>query len=145
MKTFISLSFVIIGFCSFALFKEKRKAPITLNEAVTLAEKFIKDNGYTKSRADTSKLSPELMDQFRGSLKKVLKTRRNTLHPKAFCYTENDTQFAIGFLSKSEKMRRMDSARKNSDLDGRSVIVMKDGSIVRMAHKDPLFSSWIKF
>lgn len=109
-----------------------------------LAEQFIIDNGYSQLPADKSKLSYELFDQFENNVDSLLKTRYNTLHTKAFCIGEGQDRWDVGFLSTSVDLNKLDSAQRETNLSGRAVIVMKDGKEIRIAHKEPLFSSFIK-
>ncbi|HLG02297.1 MAG TPA: hypothetical protein VI731_01800 [Bacteroidia bacterium] len=117
---------------------------MTKGQAVKLAEQFIKRNGYTTSPADTSKISYELNDQYENRIDSVLKRRYNTLQPKAFCIKEVNDSWHIGFLSTSVDLSKLDSIQRQSNLPGRAVIVMKNGSEIRMAHKDPLFAYFKK-
>lgn len=122
----------------------KTKEPITKEEAIQLAEQFIIDNGYTNLPADKSKLSFELFDQNKINVDSILKHRYNTLKPKAFCISEDKDLWNVGFLSNKVDLNRLDSIQRQSNLSGRAVIVMKDGKAIRIAHKTPLFSYFIK-
>lgn len=118
---------------------------LTQEQAIKLAEKFIIDNGYTSLPADKSKISYELLDQLGdNNVDSILKWRHNTLQLKAFCISEDNDRWDIGFLSTKIDISKLDSIQLNSNLSGRAVIVMKNGKEVRMAHKDPLFSKWKK-
>ncbi len=123
------------------LFKQK---DISEMEAIKLAEEFIKVNGYTKYPADTSKLSYEFLYDSEESVKSILKKRHNSLQPKAFCVFKNDDRWNIGFVSSKINLSKLDSAQINGNLTGKSVTMNLDGSEIRMAHKDPLFSKWRK-
>ena len=117
---------------------------MTKEQAVKLAEQFIIDNGYTNFPADKSKLSYELFDQYENNVDSILKRRHNTLQPKAFCISEDKDRWDVGFLSTGVDLSKLDSAQRQTNLSGRAVIVMKDGKEIRIAHKDPLFSYFIK-
>lgn len=117
---------------------------MTKEQAVKLAEQFIIDNGYTNLPADKSKLSYELFDQYENNVDSILKRRHNTLQPKAFCISEDKDRWDVGFLSTGVDLSKLDSIQRQTNLSGRAVIVMKDGKEIRIAHKDPLFSYFIK-
>ncbi len=117
---------------------------LTKEQAIKLAEKFVVDNGYTNLAADKSKLSYELFDRYENNIDSILKHRKNTLHLKAFYIGESADRWDVGFLSSSIDLSKLDSIQLNSNLQGRAVIVMKNGKEIRMAHKDPLFSTWKK-
>mgnify|MGYP001407131226 CR=1 FL=1 len=117
---------------------------MTKEQAVKLAEQFIIDNGYTNLPADKSKLSYELFDQYENNVDSILKRRHNTLQPKAFCISEDKDRWDVGFLSTGIDLSKLDSIQRQTNLSGRAVIVMKDGKEIRIAHKDPLFSYFIK-
>lgn len=113
-------------------------------KAVKLAEQFIIDNGYTNLPADKSKLSYELFDHYENNVDSILKQRHNTLQKKAFCISEDKDRWDVGFLSTSVDLSKLNSIQRQTNLSGRAVIVMKNGKEIRIAHKDPLFSYFIK-
>ena len=117
---------------------------MTKEQAVKLAEQFIIDNGYTNLPADKSKLSYELFDRYENNVDSILKRRHNTLQPKAFCISEDKDRWDVGFLSTGVDLSKLDSIQRQTNLSGRAVLVMKDGKEIRIAHKDPLFSYFIK-
>lgn len=117
---------------------------ITKEQAITLAQKFLVDNGYTTQPANNSTLSYELFDQLKKNVDTILSRRYNTLQPKAFCISEDKGRWDIGFLFTDVDPGKLDEKQRNSDLPGRAVIVMKNGKEIRMAHKDPLFSHFRK-
>src|SRR5690348_14980373 len=92
-KIFISVSIVVLMFS----FQSQNK--LTEEQAIQLAEQFIIDNGYTTLPGDKSKMSYELLDQYENNKDSILQRRHNTLQPKAFCISENETEWHIGFLS----------------------------------------------
>lgn len=118
---------------------KNQSASLGKNEAIATAEEFIRDNGYTDLPPKTSKLRNELFDDLEPK-DSVLKYRRNTLQPKAFCISENKTEWHVGFLSSGVNLATLDSSLLDSDLHGRAVIVEKNTHEIRMAHKTPLFS-----
>jgi hypothetical protein len=117
---------------------------LTQDEAIKLAEQFIKDNGYSSFPADTSKLSYEMFDGRENDIEKLLKRRQNMLQDKAFCVAEDDERWNVGFLAADIKLSELDSNQIKTDLPGRAVIVYKNGTEIRMAHKMPAFSYFKK-
>lgn len=118
--------------------------PLTKEQAIVLAEQFVIDNGYTNLPADKSKLSYELFDSNENNVDSILKRRYNSLHPKAFCITERNNRWDIGFLSTGVDLSKLDSIQFQSNLTGRAIIVMRNGKEIRIAHKTPLFSLFEK-
>ncbi|MBL4643492.1 MAG: hypothetical protein JKY44_07875 [Flavobacteriaceae bacterium] len=117
---------------------------LTKEQAIELAEQFIVDNGYTNLPANKTKLNTELFDRYENNVDRVLNRRSNTLHKKAFCFSENKNQWDIGFLSTSVDIKKLDSIKKQTNLSGRAIIVLKNGKEIRIAHKEPLFSYFEK-
>ncbi|WP_299685839.1 hypothetical protein [uncultured Dokdonia sp.] len=111
---------------------------LTKEQAIELAEQYIIDNGYTNSPANKTKLNYELFDG--NDVDKIIARRKNTLRKKAFCISENEERWDVGFLSTSVDLNKLDSEKRKTDLSGRAVIVMKNGKEIRIAHKEPLFS-----
>ena len=129
--------------CVLVLMTAFMQPPLTQDEAIKLAETFVRENGYTSLLGDTSKLSYELFDN-EYTKAEILKRRQNALHPKAFCISEAENHWNIGFLSTIIELDKLDSIEKQTNLEGRSIIVSKDGENIRMAHKTPLFSRFKK-
>jgi hypothetical protein len=140
---YVSLLAMTIPLLTWGLTSCQTKDPMK-EQAIKLAEQFIIDNGYTSLPADKSKLSYELFDQLENNVDSILKRRHNTLQSKAFCISENKDRWNVGFLSTEVNLSKLDSKQRQTDLPGRAVIVMKDGKEIRIAHKDPLFSRFIK-
>jgi hypothetical protein len=138
------VTFVLLGFFLMLITAFKRNEVVTREQAIILAERFVINNGYTSLPADTSKLSYELFDAYNESINSMLKERHNMLHPKAFCISEDDDRWDVGFLSTSINVSKLDSISRQTDLSGRAIIVYKNGKEIRIAHKDPLFSRFEK-
>tara|TARA_B110000908_G_scaffold122749_1_gene143960 strand:- start:76 stop:516 length:441 start_codon:yes stop_codon:yes gene_type:complete len=115
---------------------------LTKEQVIELAEQFIIDNGYTNLPANKTKLNYELFDK--KNKDSVVARRKNKLHKKAFCISERDDRWDVGFLSTNVDLNKIDSTERETDLPGRAVIVMKNGKEIRIAHKDPLFSYFEK-
>lgn len=112
--------------------------------AIKIAEEFVSNNGYCSKIGIKSKLSYELFDGYQASVDSLLKHRQNTIYCKAFCISENKTEWHIGFLSTQLDRRIFDSLSAMTDLPGRCIIVSKKGKQTRMAHKKPLYSHFTK-
>lgn len=117
---------------------------LTQSEVIRLAEQFIAENGYTNTQANKTKLRYELFDRYENNVDSILKHRHNTLQPKAFCISEDEDRWYIGFLSTKVDPNTLDSLQRQTDLPGRAVIVTKNGKDVRIAHKTPRFSFFEK-
>ena len=140
----LTLTIVSIGLVLGLTSAFKTNESLTKEQAISLAEQFVLDNGYTNLPADKSKLSYELFDQYESNFASTLKHRHNTLQPKAFCISEDKDRWDVGFLSVSVDLTKLDSLQRQTNLPGRAVIVMKNGREIRIAHKDPLFSYFKK-
>ena len=114
-------SFLFIGLFFISAIKLSPQKNITEGEAIILAEEFIRINGYTKDKADTTKLQLEFLYDSGESVKDVLKKRYNSLQKKAFCITSNDQGWSIGFLSTKINLSKLDSLSKQGNLSGRGV------------------------
>lgn len=134
---------LLITCCSLLFTCFQTNGSITKEQAVSLAERFIAENGYTTLPANKSTLSRELTDVYE-NIDTLLKYRYNTLHSKAFCFGKNEDSWDIGFLSTTINLNKLDSLARQSNLEGKAVIVSTDGKNIRMAHKTPLFSHFKK-
>lgn len=131
------LCFVILAATAF-----KQSEWLTQQQAVRLAEAFIKDNGYTSAPGDTSKMSFEMLDRLAKNRTDIIKRRHNKLHPQAFFISEDEDYWHIGFLSSRTDIKRID--QQQTDLLGRAVMVEKRGLEVRIAHKTAAFAQFKK-
>lgn len=144
-KRLLIVSALLIGFIavsSAAMVQFDKN--LNQTQAIRVAEDFVRSNGYTSALADKAQLKYELLDRYEKSIDAILKQRRNTLHPTAFCVSEEAERWNIGFLSTEVNIAKLDQAQRQTDLSGRAVIVSKDGRKAWMTHKDPLFSHFIK-
>ena len=138
------LNIILIGFVWGFTSAFQNNNGLTRQQAINLAEQFIIDNGYTNLPGDSLKISFELFDRYEKNYGSILKRRYNTLQPKAFCIYEDEDKWNVGFLASRVNLTQLDSKQLNSDLSGRAVIVMKNNKEIKIAHKDPLFSRFIK-
>lgn len=156
-----TINYLIYVFCGLGLLyacKEAKASPssdpmnrprqertdLTEKQAIQLAEQYVKDNGYTDFPADKTKLSYELMDRTGEDTSDILVRRHNSLHPTAFCISDHDDVWHIGFLATEVYLNNLETIELTNDLQGRAVIVDRKSKKVRMAHKDPLFSLFRK-
>jgi hypothetical protein len=137
-------SIIILGLFWGLTSSFQRTSKLTKKQAIELAEQFIIDNGYTTQPANKSELNKELFDRYESNIDSILIRRSNTLHRKAFCISENEDRWGVGFLSTNIDINKLDSIKRQTNLPGRAVIVMKDGKKIRIAHKEPLFSYFEK-
>ena len=117
---------------------------INQEQAIKLAEDFIRYNGYTIDMADKSKLSYELFDGLLPNDDSIIKHRSNSLHSKAFCISESKEGWHIGFLSTNVNLDKLDSDQRQLELSGRTVFVSKNAEEIRIDHKEPRFSLFRK-
>jgi hypothetical protein len=115
-----------------------------LRKAVSLAEEFVRVNGYTREGADTTKLAAEFLYDDGESKTQIAAKRKNTLDPKAFCFFEHEGEWHIGFLSAKINRDKLNAAEEKADLPGKVVIIAKDLTTIKMAHKKPSFSKFKK-
>jgi hypothetical protein len=85
-------------------------------QAIKLAEQCVVDNGYTLLPTDKSKVSYELFDLDDDGVDNILKRRYNSLQPKAFCVSESDDRWDVGFLSTKVDASGLSSSQRQSDL-----------------------------
>ena len=112
---------------------------IKKEEAIRIAEDFVKINGYTTNPADTTKLSYEFMDNIGyENLGQLLKSRHNTLQAKAYDISKTYYHWYVTFLYTP---KLIDSTRAVS---GRVIIMNRDGKKIYMAHQDVLISPTVK-
>lgn len=119
-------------------------AILSQSEAIKIAEKFVRLNGYTSYEPDKSVLVPELFDGLWENEDSILAHRHNTLLPKASFIREDSTSWHIGFISSRTDKAKLSGIQKWRDIQGRAVIVEKTGREAKMLHKDPLFSYFKK-
>lgn len=139
------LTFVLIGFFLMLITAFKTNEVVTREQAIILSEQFVINNGYTSLPADTSRLRYELFDSQYKNIDSLLKKRHNMLHPKAFCISEDEDRWHVGFLySRKIINHELDSISRQIDLEGRAIIVFKNGENIKIAHKTPVFSRFEK-
>jgi hypothetical protein len=140
-STSVILSFILLIVLTSAAVIDK----ISEQQAIQLAQQFIKDNGYTKAPADRSKIKYELLDAFgNGNIDTILAFRYNELYAEPFAIAEDKDSWDIVFLSTNVDIAKLDSAQLKSDLPSRAVRVSKDGKEINMVHKEPMLSHWRK-
>lgn len=121
-----------------------KRTPEHKEDAIRLAEEFVKRNGYTKAEADKNNFEFEVSDNLiEQDIPATLEKRYNTLHPEAFCILNHDWGWQVGFLHSGVDVSSLDSLELKSDLPGRMVYVYLSGE-VRMSQNVPLFSGFVK-
>ena len=141
MKRIFYLILIIIGVLLQSFSIKQTETEISQNEAIKLAEQFIKDNGYTSENPDKSKINLEMFDL---EINETLKNRHNSLQKKTFCFSKKNGEWHIGFLSTNVNLKKITAEQKNSDLAGRAIKVSFDGKEISIVHKDPRFSFFTK-
>lgn len=104
--------------------------------AIRLAEEFVKRNGYTESPAEKDKLNYEI-EEPSTDIEVILKSRRNTLEPKAFgisSHSKSGEGWTVIFKYNEEYLKTV------TDMDlsnrGRAVTMNSNFEEITMQHKD---------
>jgi hypothetical protein len=140
-KKFIFITTAVLLTGLILSFSVRPNQNLSEKEAIKIAEEFIQNNGYTSLKPDKTKISFELFDE---NLDNILKQRYNTLQPKAFCISTSNDRYDIGFLSTSVNINKLSPTERKSNLSGKAVSISFDGKLIKMEHKDPLFSFFKK-
>ena len=107
---------------------------VSTEMAVQLSERFVRENGYTDAPNDEIKLQLDLESIERAdSRAELLKSRRNTLQPKAIGVKSTDDGWGVAF----DYVDHPGSCRV--------VTINKDGTQIRMQHKDGVRDHWLGF
>ncbi|QDA61924.1 hypothetical protein [Hymenobacter jejuensis] len=142
MNKWLGVLVVLMGLVSRLSSGQTRE--LSQQQAIHLAEMFIQENGYTSAPANRANLTYELFDADEKDINTLLQARRNRLHPKAFCISDDPDNWHVGFLSTSVDLSKLTPTQQQADLSGRAVIVNKRNKEVKLAHKDPRFSLYKK-
>lgn len=143
------LRILLLGLVFELLPISKTYAQLTQEQAIQLAENYIIDNGYTNLPADKSKFSNEHRDEYdsikyENWIEEMLKERHNTIQRKAFCISENEDRWNVGFLFTDVDLDKLDSIQRQADLHGMAVVVYKNGKEIRFGENIPAFSKFKK-
>jgi hypothetical protein len=105
---------------------------ISSERAVEIAERFVRENGYTDApdSAIRSQLDLESIE-WTNDRTELLKARRNTLQPKAIGVKATDGGWGVAF----DYVSHPGSCRV--------VTMEKDGSQIRMKHQDGIREYWL--
>jgi hypothetical protein len=108
--------------------------PLSSEDAVALAERFVLANGYTKASESEVKAQLDLESIERSNRRsELLRDRWNTLEPDALGIKATETGWGVGF----SYMSHPDSCR---------VVTMdQDGGDIRMQHQDGICAFWEGF
>ena len=111
---------------------QQHERPLTQSEAVSLAERFIAQNGYTDLPPDKSKLTHETIE-WESDIDKTLQHRHDTLERRAYGVQSGrkgrESGWTVVFRYKHPGGRLMRS-------NGRAVTMNIDGSEPRVEHVD---------
>jgi hypothetical protein len=108
------------------------KKQISCDEAVILAERFVRENGYTN--APESALRPQLDHEsieWEADRTAILRSRKNTLRPTAIGIKASGGGWGVAF----DYVDHPGSCRV--------VTMKKDGSKMRMQHQDGMREYWV--
>ena len=111
-----------------------RGPPLTCDEAVALAEQFVRENGYTDApdRDIKHRLDGEGLE-WTSDRSEQLRLRRNTLLAKAIGIKATDQGWGVAFEYASDRS------------SCRVVTMAIDGSSLRMQHQDGIREYWAGF
>jgi hypothetical protein len=123
---------------------ESIKTETSEEKAVRLAEEFIARNGYTDAPADKNNLSHETVEFYRNT-EELLKSRHNTLEPKAYGVYHhgrgNEKGWTVVFrysgkvIAEIEKLTNS-ALKGNPTLSGRAVTMNENFENLLVEHKD---------
>ena len=115
--------------------------PINREEAVRIAERFVKQNGYTQykpSAKEAKHLTHEFIEPKSAAV--ALRFRHNTLEPCAYAYGKTGRGGKLGW---TVVFRYAANGRYGKDTaDGRAVSMNRDGSAIRMDHSDAILKAF---
>ncbi len=113
---------------------EEVRHPIAADDAVTLAEQFVRENGYTDAPDNDIKarLDPEGLE-WTSDRSEQLKVRRNTLFAKAVGIRATAEGWGVAFEYVSDRA------------NCRILTMAVDGSRLRMQHQDGIREYWVGF
>lgn len=101
--------------------------PITKEQAIDLAQSFVKDNGYTIVKPNKAKFKEESLERSK-NIDDILNGRHNSLKAKALKSKPYGTGWMVIF-----EYKKPPTHNKNV---GRAVIVGQFGKSLKMAHQD---------
>ncbi len=107
---------------------------VTKKDAITIAERYVRVNGYTEAPADTT--DPRLSyttDEIKGGIEEMLKTRHNTLLPKAVKSTSTRKGWYITFEYTEEAQKAINKHQHTPHKLGALISISPTGSYVEMS------------
>jgi hypothetical protein len=117
---------------------DKTTHKLTENEAITLAEQFVAQNGYTDAPANKSKIAYESLERYT-DIDKMLDFRKNTLKRKAYgiCHkAKRQRGWTIVFEFKNPNSQTSDEKPV-----GRAITMDEFGDKIKMEHCDFFLSA----
>ena len=107
--------------------------PLTLEEVVAVAERFVRDNGYIDAPVDELKARLDFESiEFGANREELLLQRKNSLQPKAIGAKPTSEGWGVAF----------DYFEPQADTC-RVVVMRHDGSEVRVQHQDGIREFWL--
>lgn len=139
------LGFILAAVSFPTVLASQVSTPITEDQAIQIAEKFVIDNGYTDLPPDSSRIRKELFDNLANGRDEVLKRRHNQLNKKAYCIYDHYDRWCIGFVYSNYNTRSQDSNLNKVSFRGKILYVWKNGLAIWFEHKDGDFGGrWKK-
>lgn len=126
------ISATILLLLSIAVVAHSQKRQLTQSEAVTLAEQFIAQNGYTDLSPDRTKLSYETIE-WEANVDRMLQERHNMLERRAYGVAQGRKGSKLGW---TVVFRYKGSSGRGARAIGRAVTVNLDGGALRVEHVD---------
>jgi hypothetical protein len=126
--------FALTGGASLSVAQQlEAQGPLTLEEAVDVAERFVRDNGYTDAPADELKVDLDFESvEFTANREELLLQRKNSLQPKAIGARPTSEGWGVAF----------DYFKPQTDTC-RVVVMRHDGSAIRVQHQDGIREFWL--
>jgi len=125
----IAVTISLLALCV-AVYSQKRQ--LTQAEAVTFAEQFIAQNGYTDLAPDKTKLSYETIE-WESNVDRMLKERHGTLQRRAYGIVRGRKGGSAGWTVVFRYTHPIDRRARST---GRAVTMNLNGSEPRVEHVD---------
>ena len=116
--------------------------PIGRREAVRIAERFVKQNGYTEftPSAQSARHFTQESIEWTSNSAALLKQRHNTLQPRACGYAKGRRGKKLGWTIVFRYSSAFHEAQSKSN--GRAVTMNEDGSAIRVEHVDAILKAF---
>ncbi len=127
----VTIAFTLTGSMS-----DAAERSISRGEAVTVAEQFISDNGYTEAPAVKERYVPESLERT-PEIDLILQGRRGTLEEKAYGVSQGRRGSKSGWTVVFAFKQPCKGCNPNN---GRAVTMDSDGTNIRVEHVDFILS-----